>query len=603
MRDFIAVLDFGSQYSHLISKRLRSLGVYSQIFHPSISEKLLFESKGIVLSGGPSSVYSENIPTFNSKILELDIPILGLCYGHQLIAKEFGGKIKSVGKGEFGKSILHKTADFKLWKSVTFPNQVWMSHRDSVIKCPDDFQITGVTDTGCIAAMGHLNRPIFCLQFHPEVKDSKQGEQILKNFVDLCKVKIFWSMDNFVDEKIKFIRQKVGRRKVLMFLSGGVDSSVTFALLNLALGEDRVLGLFIDNGFLRKNEGKIIINRYKELGFKNIYSRNYSRFFLKALVNQVDPQKKRELIGETFLKMRDKFLEELNLISSEWMLGQGTLYPDIIESGGTENSEIIKSHHNRVKEVIDLFNSGFVVEPLNDLYKDEVRKVGKLLGLPNSIVMRHPFPGPGLSINILCSRGGENFNDLQKISKEVYNCLSDVEFESKILPVKTVGVQGDQRTYSYPVSLQNVPRDWDWLEKESIRLTNQVRDVNRVVLHLGSKNKDVKAPFVVREAYCNKYRLDLLREVDFLTNKMLEENDLMSKIFQLLVILLPISKDGYSDSIVIRPVISEDVMTAKFARLDWELLDCLLKSILGIVEIETVFYDITHKPPGTFGWE
>ena len=603
MQDFIAVLDFGSQYAHLIAKRIRHLGAYTKIFSPSAKENLLQDAKGIVLSGGPASVYSTDIPKFNSNILNLDLPILGLCYGHQLIAKEFGGAITNSGKGEFGKAILQQTSDFPLWQNVSFPNKVWMSHQDSVTKCPPDFKVTGVTESGNVAAMRHRKRRIYTLQFHPEVNDTEQGQKMLDNFINTCEICSKWSMATFIKETTERLQQEVGERKVLMFISGGVDSSVAFALLNKALGKEKILGLYINNGFMRKDESAKIIERYRQLGYTNIQPRDYSTFFLDAVANQVDPQIKRQKIGATFIRMRDKFLNELNLSAQEWMLGQGTLYPDIIESGGTEHAEVIKSHHNRVQEVLDLLDSGNVVEPLKDLYKDEVRKVGSLLGLPDSIVWRHPFPGPGLAINVLSARGDESFPNLEQTAAEVSNCLKESNCDFSILPVRSVGVQGDQRTYTSPVALINSPRDWDWLEKEATLLTNEVRNINRVVLQLDSNNKDLNSPYIIRGAFCSKDRLDLLREADFMATQMLKENDLMEKIFQLLVILLPISKNGKEDSLVLRPVVSEDVMTAQFARINWNLLDPLVESILGLSGIETVFYDITHKPPATFGWE
>jgi len=603
MQDFIAVLDFGSQYAHLIAKRIRHLGAYTKIFSPSAKENLLQDAKGIVLSGGPASVYSTDIPQFNSNILNLDLPILGLCYGHQLIAKEFGGAIANTGKGEFGKAILQQTSDFPLWQNVSFPNQVWMSHQDSVTKCPPDFEVTGVTESGNVAAMRHRKRRIYTLQFHPEVNDTEQGQKMLDNFINTCEIYSKWSMETFIKETTERLQQEVGERKVLMFISGGVDSSVAFALLDRVLGRDQMLGLYIDNGFMRKDESTEIIERYRQLGYTNIQSRDYSTFFLDAVANQVDPQIKRQKIGATFIRMRDKFLNELNLSAQEWMLGQGTLYPDIIESGGTEHAEVIKSHHNRVQEVLDLLDSGNVVEPLKDLYKDEVRQVGSLLGLPDSIVWRHPFPGPGLAINVLSARGDESFPNLEQTAAKVSNCLKESNCDFSILPVRSVGVQGDQRTYTSPAALINTPRDWDWLEKEATRLTNEVRNINRVVLQLDSNNKDLNAPYIIRGAFCSKERLGLLREADFMATQMLKENGLMEKIFQLLVILLPISKNGKEDSLVLRPVVSEDVMTAQFARINWNLLDPLVESLLGLSGLETVFYDITHKPPATFGWE
>ncbi len=252
---------------------------------------------------------------------------------------------------------------------------------------------------------------------------------------------------------------------------------------------------------------------------------------------------------------------------------------------------------------MDLDSSGNIVEPLKDLYKDEVRKVGTLLGLPESILWRHPFPGPGLSINVLCSRGDESFPQIEKCVKKVRDCLKDSNCRFQILPVRSVGVQGDQRTYASPVALINAPRDWDWLESQATRITNEVRTVNRVILLLGSNTKDSSDQFNFHKAFCSKDRLDLLREADYKATKFFEKHGLMPKIFQLLVILMPVSKNGEEESLVLRPVVSEDVMTAQFARIDWKLIDHLVESLLDISGIENVFYDITHKPPATFGWE
>nr|ADI19649.1 GMP synthase, pp-ATPase domain/subunit [uncultured delta proteobacterium HF0770_45N15] len=606
-RDFIIVLDFGSQYAHLIAKRLRHLGFYTEIHAPATDRTALGNVRGLVLSGGPASVFAEEAPAFNPDLLNLDVPILGLCYGHQLVAREFGGVIENTGTGEFGKTRLHAVAESPLWEGVTFPSQVWMSHQDSVTECPPEFQAIAETTPGQLTALQHQQRPVFTLQFHPEVTDSEGGTTMLGNFARLCKVRSRWSMETFIAETTLRIQEEVGDRKVLMFLSGGVDSSVAFALLVKALGTERVHGLCIDNGFMRKHESEQIMACYRKLGYTNVEARDYSATFLTAVSGMTDPQAKRAAVGAAFIQMHDRFLQELDLRPEEWMLGQGTLYPDIIESGGTEHANVIKSHHNRVQEVVDLMASGQVVEPLKDLYKDEVRQVGKLLDLPETLVWRHPFPGPGLSINVLCTNGNKEFPEQTATAKAVRTCLNDPEARANVLPVRSVGVQGDQRTYTPPAVLWNTPRDWDWLEDTSIRITNTVRSVNRVVLALdrqGGLAPEVQAlDFLIREAYCTKDRLDLLRDADALATQALERNGLMREIFQLLVILLPISRNGKGDSVVLRPVVSEDVMTAQFARLDWNLLDSLTTELLELPGVDTVFYDVSHKPPATFGWE
>lgn len=605
--DFIAVLDFGSQYAHLIAKRLRHLGYYTEIHAPATDRVALANARGLVLSGGPASVFAEEAPAFNPDLLSLDVPILGLCYGHQLVAREFGGVIKNTGTGEFGKAYLHAESESPLWEGVTFPSQVWMSHQDSVTECPPDFRAIAETTPGELTALQHRQRPLFTLQFHPEVTDSVGGIAMLGNFARLCNVQSRWSMETFIAETSLRIQEEVGDRKVLMFLSGGVDSSVAFALLVKVLGTERVRGLFIDNGFMRKHEGVQIMERYREVGYPNVEARDYGETFLAAVSGMTDPQAKREAVGATFIQMRDRFLQELDLRPEEWMLGQGTLYPDIIESGGTEHANIIKSHHNRVQEVVDLMDSGQVVEPLKELYKDEVRQVGELLGLPDTLVWRHPFPGPGLSINVLCTNDTEDFSGQAATAAAVRACLNAPEVRADVLPVRSVGVQGDQRTYTPPAVLWNTPRDWDWLEETSIRITNTVRSVNRVVLALdrngGLAPETTTLDLQLRGAYCTKDRLDRLRDADALATQALEQNGLMREIFQLLVILLPISRNGEGDSVVLRPVVSEDVMTAQFARLDWTLLDQLTTDLLRLPGVDAVFYDISHKPPATFGWE
>ena len=599
--DCLAVLDFGSQYAHLIAKRLRRQGFYTEIHTPASPASKLAHARGLILSGGPASVYEEQTPDFNSKLLELELPILGLCYGHQLTALHFGGSIENTGSGEFGKAHLQQTLPSALWKGIDFPTQVWMSHQDSVTELPQGFQVIGETISGSLVALQHQERPLFSLQFHPEVSDTLVGTQILSNFVELCKAHPSWSMERFIEQTKDELQQQVGEHNVLMFLSGGVDSSVAFALLNEALGKERVLGLFIDNGFLRLNEAEQILQRYEQLGYDNVVGRDYSEAFLEAIAGEVDPQRKRHQVGNTFLTVREKLLEESKLNPGEWLLGQGTLYPDIIESGGTEHAKVIKSHHNRVDAIQDLIAKGQVVEPLKELYKDEVRRVGELLGLPNEIVWRHPFPGPGLSINVLCSNEDtvlqpEHKNTLELLHQHL------LPTQASLLPVRSVGVQGDQRTYTEPAVLLG-PKDWEWLENTSIQLTNQVRAINRVVAYLPPQPTDQLPNWQVHRAFCDKPRLDLLRAAEACVSQTFANHDWLERIFQLLVILLPLSQTGSHDSIVLRPVISEDVMTARFAPVDWQVLHELLPQLYALDGIDSVFFDITHKPPATFGWE
>lgn len=618
----ILVLDFGGQYAHLIAKRIRHLGVFAEICSPASQLSKFKNVSGIILSGGPSSVFAPDVPKFNSEILELDIPILGLCYGHQLIATHFGGTVSHTGEGEFGKTLLNITQDSPLWKDVPTTHQSWMSHHDSVSEPPAHFEVIARTEHGTIAAMQYCKRSIYTLQFHPEVHDSPYGSAVLQNFLDQCHSLQKWSMQSFMTDTLQRIKQEVGGRNVLMFLSGGVDSSIAFALLNQALGTERVMGLFIDNGFLRKYESETIMERYQQIGYKNVRLYDASSLFLDAISGKVDPQEKRKEVGKTFIEVRTRFLQELELNPDEWMLGQGTLYPDIIESGGSEHANVIKSHHNRVEEVFELMKAGGVVEPLKDLYKDEARKVGELLGLPDSIVWRHPFPGPGLSINVLCSNGDSDETKVtsmpmlsQKLGEAV-DSTPDATYNIDTLAVRSVGVQGDQRTYTIPAviwrktpfdktqaTFPTVPKsslDWAELEKTSIQITNSVREVNRVVALLAPAQLP---QLKLRSAYCDAARLRLLQEGDYLSTQALEKHNLMRDIFQLLVILLPLSTDGTKDCLVLRPVCSEDVMTAQFAQLEQEVLLPLTRRLYSLEGCDAVFYDITHKPPATFGWE
>ncbi|MDH4225999.1 MAG: glutamine-hydrolyzing GMP synthase, partial [Deltaproteobacteria bacterium] len=515
-----------------------------------------------------------------------------------------GGEVKNMGRGEFGKTTLQLTQtplgiSSPLLAGLEPKGEVWMSHSDTVLTPPPGFTSLATTALCPVAAMAHESKPMFGLQFHPEVRDSPQGERILRNFALLTGAASQWTMQAFMEGEMEAVKQQVGGKNVLMFLSGGVDSMVAFALLVKALGEEKVLGLYIDNGFMRLNETPRLIQRFEQLGFHNVRIRDASTEFLKAVEGMVDPQEKRKAVGDAFIRARNGFLSGLDLDPDQWMLGQGTLYPDIIESGGSDHAEVIKFHHNRVEGIQDLIAAGHVVEPLKDLYKDEVRLLGEVLGLPSDVVWRHPFPGPGLSINVLCAHGDESFEENRETQIRLDDLLTGGPYRATPLPVKSVGVQGDGRTYTPPVVLTG-PHDWGLLEETSIHITNSLREVNRVVNLLAPAELP---PLKLRQAYCTRDRLDLLRRADDLANKMLMENNLMRQVFQMLVVLLPLSADGNGDSLVLRPVVSEDVMTARFARLDWSLVDPLAQQLLALPGVSAVFYDVTHKPPATFGWE
>ncbi len=622
-REKIVVLDFGSQYAHLIAKRFRMLGFYSEIALPSAPLSDFENVRGIVFSGGPSSVYDEKIPEFNQDILSLNIPILGLCYGHYIVNLGYNGKVEKAPVGEFG------FAELKLNPQVTCPlfagispvQQVWMSHQDAVTVPGDGFETVGSTADCPYAALQNLDKKRFSLQFHCEVKDTPCGNTIFRNFAEYCGMKQNWDQNTVLQLILESIKKDAADKNVLLFLSGGVDSTVAFALLNQALGQDRVLGLHIDNGFMRKNESSTIVTRYREFGFHNFIVEDASNSFLKAVYHETDPQKKRKAVGENFIAVRNAVVSRMNLDENAWLLAQGTLYPDIIESGGSKNAHTIKTHHNRVEGIQTLIERGLIIEPLKDLYKDEVRLIGKKLGLSDDLIMRHPFPGPGLSINVLCSTGKTTPADEQemKAAETAVTTLvqQDDTFRSLIsaggtalpepgiLPVKSVGVQGDFRTYRYPAvltfpgSLNDLP-GWDTLEKCSSYITNTIKDVNRTVICLFRK-PDTK--LTLQEGYCDRSRLDQTREADAVVLAELKRNDWYRIIFQHLTINLPYASAPDHCSIVLRPVVSEDVMTARFAHLDIQLLQRIVQQLCCFPFIDALYYDITNKPPATFGWE
>ncbi len=635
-RSKIVVLDFGSQYAHLIAKRFRMLGYYSEIALPSTDLSVFENCKGIVFSGGPSSVYDEKVPEFNSEILNLPIPILGLCYGHYIVQLGYNGKVGKAPVGEFGFATLNLNPAVKspLFEGIEPTQQVWMSHQDGVLEIGDGFEVVGSTKDCPFAATQNLAKKRFSIQCHCEVKDTPCGNQIFQNFANYCGMEKNWDQDTVLQVILENIKKEADGKNVLLFLSGGVDSTITFALLNKALGQERVLGLHIDNGFMRKNESANVADAYHKFGFNNFIVEDASESFLKAIAGLTDPQKKRMAVGENFITVRNEVVAKQNLDESQWMLAQGTLYPDIIESGGTKNSNTIKTHHNRVQGIQDLIAKGLIIEPVKDLYKDEVRAIGKKLGLSAELVMRHPFPGPGLSINVLCNDGKEKSQDAEELPlalKELEgielnmfceNCSANLK--RSILPVRSVGVQGDFRTYRFPALLDFGPaKEKEWplgavaaekgirhfpgkrekIEECSSTITNVSKYANRTVIKLyqkpGLKDDDLK----LQEGYCDRRRLDQLREVDNIVLTELHKSGWYDQIFQHLTIDLPYAATPETATFVLRPVVSEDVMTARFAMLPKEVLGVIVQKIAELPFVDALYFDATNKPPATFGWE
>lgn len=605
MTDKIAVIDFGGQYAHLIANRVRRLGVYSEILEPETSLDKLAEYKGLIFSGGPRSVYEKGAPTIDPKIFLLNVPVLGICYGHQLIGHLLKGKVTPGKVKEYGLARLNIKKSAGIFKGFSKQKiQVWMSHGDAVSKIPPGFTVLGSTSDCPHAAFGDTTHHIYGVQFHIEVVHTPDGMKILSNFLDLTFAKRDWSMEKFLGSELQTARQQVGKRKVFFLVSGGVDSTVAFTLLNKALGKERAYGLFVDTGFLRKDEGRKVKSVLHTLGFRNFHTIDASKRFYKALEGVTDPEEKRKIIGNLFLEVQKQEVKRLKLNPDNWLLGQGTIYPDTIETGGTKHAAKIKTHHNRVPEIEALLKKGLVIEPLKNLYKDEVREVGEKLGLPAKLVWRHPFPGPGLAVRILCAKRPHILPEQKKVEKSIEKFChqkSFVNLSARILPIRSVGVQGDDRTYRHPVVLADKSHNWDKWESISTDLTNRFREINRVCLGLFPEKV---SNIAFHEAYLTLRRIKLLQTADDIVMKFIHKYKIDRAIWQFPVVLLPLSfSEKSGEAILLRPVVSKEAMTANFYKMDWNLLWNLANQIRKIPGISGVLYDITNKPPGTIEWE
>jgi len=501
----IVILDFGSQYAQLIARRVRECGVYSVLTHPDVTPQQVSElnPKGLIFTGGPSSVYEEGAPRCRQELLELGLPILGICYGMQIACQMLGADVKSAFSREYGRTSLTVTQADKLLKNVPTETTVWMSHGDQVKALGEDFIPLAATPTCPIAAVRHKSRPFYGVQFHPEVTHTPHGREIFINFLyEVCGCSGLWKLGSFIESVVRSVRQQVGPdERVICGLSGGVDSSVVAALLHRAVG-DRLACIFVDNGLLRMNEVQLVQSTFADHFHIDLTTVAAADEFLDALAGVTEPQEKRRIIGHTFI---EAFKRAAERIPNARYLAQGTLYPDVIESGQSLAGQAanIKLHHNVGGLPAEL---GFeLIEPLRDLFKDEVRQVGELLGLPEQVVWRHPFPGPGLAVRCLGEVTRERLDLLRKCDNIVIEEITAAGLYRKtaqtfvvLLPVRSVGVMGDGRTYDNVVAVRSVDTsdfmtaDWsripyDVLATISNRIINEVKGVNRVVYDISSK--------------------------------------------------------------------------------------------------------------------
>jgi len=583
----IGVLDTGGQYCHLIARRVREQGVFAEVKASDTCAAELKTLNGIIISGGPNSVYDPGSPSVDAAIFALGLPVLGICYGMHLMAHLTGGAVRRAESGEFGLAHMEITGNSPLFDELNGEQQIWMSHRDAVERLPPGFRGLGTTETCSIAAMGDTDRALYGVQFHPEVVHTTHGGDILNAFLfRVCGCEKDWNPRHQIAAIEDRIREVAGGRNVLFFLSGGVDSTVAYTLAIRALGADRVHGAYVDTGLMRSGETEYVSGVFTSLtagSFEVVDARDR---FLGALSGVIDPEKKRMVIGEKFVEEQERILESGHYLDGKWILGQGTIYPDTIESGGTAHADLIKTHHNRVAGIQRLIEERRIIEPLTSFYKDEVRELGRGLGLPESLLLRHPFPGPGLAIRCLCA-------DREEPARRIA--------DGWILPVHSVGVQGDSRSYRPVLVLHSSPAPRENLRRLATGLVNQIGEINRVLSCVESR-----APFEelrVLPSGISAARLERLRRADAIVRRLSEQSGFEETVWQFPVVLIPVGTPALPDSIVLRPIASVDGMTANSVAVEPGLLNVMTQEILSIDGICGVFHDLTDKPPATIEWE
>ena len=601
--DTIAVIDFGGQYAHLIATKVRRSGVLAEIRQPEDPIEAYGNYRGLILSGSPALSSQDEDDAYTKAIFDLEVPILGFCFGHQEIAKHYGGRIDFAGR-EWGPADLQITREHPLFSGCSRTERVFMSHNDSVVALPEGFEELGHSEAGPggrahrNAAIGSDSLHRYGFQFHPEVDDTVNGDRMIENFVKrICGCRATWSMDAYLEEIEARIADQVGDRSVFLLVSGGVDSTVTAQLLNRALGGDRLRLLHIDNGLMRKDESRGVLEILKALGLEQqLEFVDASDAFLAALQGEVDPEAKRAAIGRTFVEVFEREARRLHI--DDHLLGQGTIYPDTIETGGTRRADTIKTHHNRVPIIEEMIAAGRVVEPLAELYKVEVRELGSRLGIPSDVLARHPFPGPGLGVRLLCSRGGSE--DVTELTRAASSLVTPAGLSALALPIRSVGVKADLRCYEHPVLLAG-ELPWDDRTRLVARLLKEIPGINRC---LWSPSGNLPSTVAARPASTTRDRLDRLRDADHIVMEGLRRHSVYDEIWQCPTVFVPVTWDGRDGELcIVRPVRSARAMTATAAELPPALVEELSRDLAEVPTVVAVAVDLTSKPPGTIEWE